>query len=267
MLHLISFGSGSSGNCSMLFTDNDAMLIDAGVGVRGLKKSCIDYGLSLNAIHNIIVTHDHADHIKSAGSISSTYKVPVYSTAKVHDGIFRNWVVKKKIEGNYIRYIEKGESKQIGDFHVTAFNVPHDSTDNVGYMIEAEGVTLAWITDCGHITDEIRSVIAKSDYLVIEANHDLEMLSKGPYPSFLKARISSNNGHLSNNDCGEAIAECATSRLHHVWLCHLSDKNNTPELALNTVREIVHNKADILSSLPIDALDRKKPTGIFDLTL
>ncbi len=265
MLHFISFGSGSSGNCSMLFTDNDAMLIDAGVGVRGLKKSCADYGLSLNAVNNIIVTHDHADHIKSAGSISSTYKVPVYSTAKVHEGIFRNWVVKKKVEGNYIRYIEKGEKKQVGDFHVTAFGVPHDSTDNVGYVIESEGIKLAWITDCGHITDEIRSIVAHANYLVIEANHDLDMLNNGPYPPFLKARVCSDNGHLSNNDCGQAIAECATNSLRHVWLCHLSDKNNTPELALSTVRSIVYAKGTTPAELPIDVLNRKQPTGIFDL--
>lgn len=267
MLRFISFGSGSSGNCYCLFTDGDAMLIDAGLGIRTLKKDFINYGLSLASIHHIIITHDHADHISSVGSLSTKFHLPVYTTAKVHEGIFRNWHVKQKIESKNIRYIEKNQTSQIGEFAVTPFNVPHDSTDNVGYMIEAEGVVFTLITDCGHITDEMKPIIHKTNYLVIEANHDLQMLDNGPYPVFLRNRIKSENGHLSNDSCGEALAECLSPELRHVWLCHLSEKNNTPDNALRTVSGILKAKGiKVGGELKVDVLNRKQPTGIFELT-
>lgn len=242
------------------------MLIDAGVGVRLLKRHFGEYGLSLLSVHNILVTHDHADHVKSVGSLSGSLNVPVYTTKEVHDGIQRNWYVKRKIENSNIRYVEKNKSQTVGSFTVTPFGVPHDSSDNVGYVIETEGVVFTLITDCGHITEEMRPIIMRTNYLVIEANHDPEMLKNGPYPQFLKNRISSGTGHLSNNDCAETLAECATPELRHVWLCHLSEKNNDPEYARKTVEAILRDRGIIAGKdFKLDVLPRKKPMGIFDL--
>ena len=206
MLKFISFGSGSSGNCYELATSTDALLIDVGVGLRGLKKSCRDYGCSLSQIHHVLVTHDHADHIKSVGSFSHDYSVPVYATKEVHEGINRNYCVTKKLAPGLTCYVEKGVTQQIGEFSVTPFAVPHDSSDNVGYLIEVEGVVFCVMTDVGTVTDEMKSYISRANYLVIEANHDIEMVQNGPYPQFLKDRILSQTGHLSNHDCGKAIA-------------------------------------------------------------
>ena len=198
MLKFISFGSGSSGNAYLLYTETDGIVIDCGIGIRSMKRFMQSYGLNLSMIHNILVTHDHADHIKSVGSISDRLAIPVYSTRTVHEGIARNWCVKKKVAPEQVRYVEKGKTQQIGDFTVTPFAVPHDSLDCVGYCVQCQGVTFTLVTDCGHITEEICAFVAKANYLVIEANHELEKLMAGPYPQHLKARITSNTGHLSN---------------------------------------------------------------------
>lgn len=262
----ISFGSGSSGNCYYLSTGTDALIIDIGVGIRSLKREFTDYGISLSSIHNILITHDHTDHVKSVGSMSDQYHLPVYATHLVHEGIFRNRFIKKKVHEPYIRYIDKGVTTQIGEFTVTPFGVPHDASDNAGYIIKNNGKTFTIITDCGHITEEMPSIISNTDYLVIEANHDLEMLKNGPYPVYLQRRISGPNGHLSNDACGHVLAENFTSHLRHVWLCHLSEKNNTPELARKTVEDILaENNITVGEDLELTVLKRTSPTGPFEL--
>lgn len=267
MLHFISLGSGSSGNCYMLYTDNDALLIDAGIGIRALKKHLRDYGLSVSKINNILITHDHADHVKSVGSLSKDNQLPVYATRKVHVGICGNWCVKNKIAGSLAKIIENNVTFTLGDFKVTPFEVPHDSYDNVGYKVEAEGVTFCLMTDIGYVTDEMKPFISCADYLVIEANHDPEMLRNGHYPQHLQERILGYRGHLSNSDCGKAIAENASPKLKHVWLCHLSDENNHPELAKKTIEQVLASYGIVAGvDFVVDVLKRKVPTGIFELT-
>lgn len=267
MLKFISFGSGSSGNSYYLYTETDGLLIDAGVGIRTMKKGFRDYGLSLSAIHNILITHDHADHIKCVGSISHELNVPVYTTGKVHEGILKNYCVQRKVSKDLARTVEKGTTIEVGEFRVTPFSVPHDSADNVGYAIEAEGVTFCIITDAGEITDEIKPFINKANYLVMEANHDEEMLRSGPYPDHLKRRITSAAGHLSNKACGIALAENMSEDLRHVWLCHLSEENNHPELARKTVEAILRGYGIVAGKdLMLDVLKRKTPTGVYELT-
>ena len=267
MLKFISFGSGSNGNCYYLETAQDALLVDIGVGVRGLKKDCRDYGVSLSKIHHVLITHDHADHIKSVGSFSFDYQVPVYATREVHAGINRNYCVTKKIAPDMAHVLEKGRSEQIGDFLVTPFEVPHDSTDNVGYFIEAGGTNLCVITDAGYVTDEMKTFIRRAHHLVIEANHDIEMVQSGPYPQFLKDRILSDTGHLNNRDCGIAVAENMSEHLRHVWLCHLSEENNHPELARKTFESVLRSYGIIVGTdLQMEVLKRTTPTGPYELT-
>jgi len=266
MLKFISMGSGSSGNCYYLETEGDALLIDAGVGIRGLKKHFKNYGLTLARVHQILITHDHADHIKSVGSLSNDQHLPVYATSIVHKGIDRNYCVAKKVAADLRRYVEPGVTLQVGAFTVTPFTVPHDSSDNVGYEIVAGDVVFCIITDVGHVTDEIAFRIGRAHYLVIEANHDVEMLMNGPYPQHLKTRIISGSGHLNNTLCGEAIANNMREHLRHVWLCHLSEENNHPELARKTVEAVLRSFGIIVGKdLQLDVLKRTMPTGIFEL--
>ena len=267
MLKFISFGSGSSGNCYYLYTETEGLIIDIGVGIRTLKKQFRDFGLSLSSVHHVLITHDHADHIKSVGSISYEYHLPIYATRQVHEGIDRNYCVQRKLPADMKRYVVPGEPVQLGAFHVTPFSVPHDASENVGYQIEVGGVIFCIITDAGSITEEMCSFISQADYLVIEANHDLEMLRNGPYPDHLKVRIQSNTGHLSNSDCGVAIAENMKEGLKHVWLCHLSEENNHPELARKTVETVLREYGIIAGKdLQLEVLKRKTPTGVYELT-
>lgn len=266
MLKFLSLGSGSSGNCYYLQTASDALLIDAGVGVRNVKKFMHSYGLSLESVKHILITHDHADHIKTVGVLSSEYGIPVYATKEVHAGIQRNYCVQKKVPENNVKVMDKGVRTKIGDFYVTSFAVPHDSSGNVGYRIEAEGVTFCLMTDVGHVTEEMQQFIGEANYLVLEANYDTEMLKNGPYPQHLKVRIDGPTGHLSNKDCGEAIANYATSELKHVWLCHLSEENNHPVLALKTVEMTLRGYGIIAGKdFLVEDLKRKTPSRIFEL--
>jgi len=266
MLKFISFGSGSSGNCYYLATATDALLIDIGVGLRGLRKHFRDFGCHLSQVHHVLITHDHADHIKSVGSFSHDFCVPVYATHEVHVGINRNYCVTKKVAATLACEVEKGKTQQIGEFQVTPFEVPHDSTDNVGYMVEAEGVTFCIITDAGWVTDEMKGYIARANYLVIEANHDVEMVQNGAYPQFLKDRILSKTGHLNNRECGVALAENMTQELRHVWLCHLSEENNHPELARKTVEAVLRSYGIIVGKdIQMEVLKRTTPTGPYEL--
>lgn len=267
MLKFISFGSGSSGNCYYLFTETDGLLIDAGVGMRHLKKNLHDYGLKLDSINHILITHDHADHIKSVGVISSECGVEVYATNDAHKGILRNYCVHKKIPSENVRLIDKGMKVKIGEFLVTPFHVPHDSSDNVGYKIEAEGIVFCLMTDVGHITDEMKTYIGEANYLVLESNYDEEMLKNGNYPQYLKERIAGPTGHLSNLDCGEALANNATQNLKHVWLCHLSEENNHPVLALKTVEQVLRSYGIIAGKdFLVEDLKRKSASELFNLT-
>ena len=266
MLKFISFGSGSSGNCYYLGTATDGLIIDIGVGIRSLKKSCKDYGIQLSKVRRVLITHDHADHIKSVGSFSYEYKVPVYATEKVHKGIDGNYCVARKIAVEMKKEIVVGEPVQMGDFLVKAFPVPHDASENVGYEIQAEGITFVVITDVGSITEAIKESISHANYLVIEANHDEEMLKSGPYPEYLQKRILSDTGHLSNKNCGEVLANNATCNLKHVWLCHLSEENNHPELARKTVETILRSYGIVPGKdFELEVLRRQLPTGVYDL--
>lgn len=270
MLHFVSFGSGSSGNCSLLYTDTEAIVIDAGVGVRTLKKYLKSYGLSLFCALGIIVTHDHADHVRSVGCLSNNYNLPVYATLGVHEGIGKNWSVRKKIVPELKRVIMKDTPFKIGSFEITPFGVPHDSTDCVGFAIKYENISFVIMTDVGHLTEDMKQYISQANYLVIEADYEKQMLEAGPYPQHLKDRIAGPFGHQSNSECAQALVECATPNLRHVWLCHLSDENNHPDLADKQVKQILRDHGIVAGKEPgadfdLDVLKRKSPSEIFDL--
>ncbi|MBO4891990.1 MAG: MBL fold metallo-hydrolase [Prevotella sp.] len=266
MLKFISFGSGSSGNCYYFGTATDGMLVDIGVGIRTLKKHARDYGISLSSVRRILITHDHADHIKSVGAFSHDYNVPIYATERVHSGIERNYCVQRKLPKELKLFLAPGTQVRLGDFMVTPFLVPHDASENVGYKIEVEGLVFVIMTDAGSVTEEMKAFIAEANYLVIEANHDVEMLLGGPYPQYLKERIISPNGHLSNKDCGHALAENMSEQLKHVWLCHLSEENNHPELARKTVDAILRSYGIIPGKdIQLEVLKRKMPSEVYEL--
>lgn len=268
MLQYISFGSGSSGNCSMLYTANEGLLIDAGVGIRTLKKHFKNYGLPMGLVKNVIITHDHTDHIKCVGSLTHDYNLPIYATEKVHRGIAHSWCIRHTPEPTLINKIEKNVPVNIGNFVVTPFGVPHDSSDNVGYCIEYNGITFVHTTDIGHVTDEMKPYIRRANYLVIEADFEKEVLINGKYDQSLKDRILSPTGHLSNEECAVAIAENCSEALRYVWLCHLSNENNHPVLAEKTVTNILNSYGikvgdNAEADFQLEVLKRTSPSGPF----
>jgi phosphoribosyl 1,2-cyclic phosphodiesterase len=250
----------------MLWNSTEALIFDAGVGTRMLKKYFRDYGISLPPFTSILVTHDHADHVKCVGSLSHEHSLSVYATLAVHEGIDKNYCVNRKVSNGLRHYVDYEKTIEIGSFSVTPFLVPHDSTDNVGYQVVWRDVTFVIITDAGCVTENMAEHIRKANYLVLEANHDIEMLDQGPYPYILKQRIKSDTGHLSNMECARALIQYATPLLKHVWLCHLSQENNHPVLAQKTVEQLLRENGIVPGKdFKIDVLRRRGVTGIFEL--
>ena len=207
----------------------------------------------MNEIKAVFVTHDHADHIKAVGHLAGKHNIPIYATPEVHEGMKRSYCMTEKLAENMKRYISKGETVKLDDLEITCFEVPHDST-------------FTFITDIGRITPTVAQFVSISDYLVMEANYDKTMLDTGPYPTNLKERIASGNGHLCNKELAEFISCNFPSQLKYLWLCHLSKDNNHPELALKTVETALKSKDIIVGrDLEVVPLRRTSPTGIFEL--
>jgi phosphoribosyl 1,2-cyclic phosphodiesterase len=263
-LFFLSLASGSSGNCYYLGTSSYGILIDAGIGARQIKKNLKDHGINFDTVQAILVTHDHADHIKSVGYLGETLNIPVYATEMVHDGIRRSRFVEEVLI-QYRRVVEKEVPFFIQDFKITAFEVPHDSSDNVGYAIEYKEQTFVILTDAGHITETVRTFVSKANHLVIETNYDEVMLQSGAYPAFLKERVSSSTGHLSNRDAADFIASIFTPALKNIWLCHLSRDNNHPELAYKTVEyRLLQDGIKVGKDVSLAALKRMTPSEIYE---
>lgn len=246
-VRFISLASGSSGNCYYIGTEKYGILIDAGIAVRTIKKGLKEAGINMEMIRAVFVTHDHADHIKAVDGLGEKLNIPIYTTARIHEGINKSYCMTEKLHSS-VRYLEKQQPMQLEDFRIESFEVPHDGTDNVGYCIEIDGKVFSFLTDLGEITPTAAHYICKANYLILEANYDDEMLRMGTYPQYLKERITGRTGHMSNIDTAEFLAENFTEHLQYIWLCHLSKDNNHPELAYKTVEWKLREKGIIVET-------------------
>lgn len=262
-LRFQSLGSGSSGNCYFLGNASYGILIDAGIGVRTIRKNLKNLGLDYHNIWAVFVTHDHADHIRAIGSIGERYKVPIYATRKTHEGIQRSYCVTEKLY-NSKKFIEKHETVIIGDFSITAFPISHDATDNVGYKVVYKEKIFTFATDIGHVCEHAAQHLKTADFMVFEANYDVDMLRTGQYPIHLQERIRGGNGHLSNDQAGLFLSENYNERMKYVFLCHLSRENNKPEIAYNTIKNYLENKQiKVGEDLQLIVLDRFTPSEVY----
>ena len=264
-MRFLSLASGSSGNCYYLGTDSYGILLDAGIGIRSIKKILKENGIAIEQIMAVFITHDHADHIKSVGSLGERYGIPIYATELVHIGIDNSRYVDEKLYMSR-RVLEKDQTVYIRDFKITAFDVPHDASDCVGYLIDYNHHKWVLATDIGHITEKVAEYIRVANHLIVEANYDSEMLDKGSYPYFLKQRIKNGRGHLCNSEIAEFLAANFDLHLKNIWLCHLSKDNNHPELAYKTV-EMAMGRYGIRIGKDVNliALKRTYPSELFEL--
>lgn len=240
-LRFLSLGSGSSGNCYYFGNTMQGILIDAGIGSRTIRKQLRQVGIDFSQILGIFITHDHHDHIKSVGTLGEKYNIPVYATAKTHNGMDHSYGMTQKLIGSR-KYLENNVEFSIGEFRIVSFPVSHDGTDNAGFFIRYKEHGILVATDLGLVNDSLRQYIAEANIAILEANYDNEMLKGGRYPYYLKERILSNTGHLSNHDAGAFLAEHWHTKLKHIYLCHLSNDNNHPELAKKTVEYFFDSK-------------------------
>ena len=242
-IYFMSLSSGSSGNCYYLGTDEHAILIDAGIPVRQIKGYLKDAGIPFEKIMAVFVTHDHADHIKALGNLGEKCAIPVYATRETHEGINNNYCMTEKLSSS----------------------VHYDGTDNVGYRVEVDGKVFCFVTDLGHITDTVSKYILQANYLIMEANYDEDMLRMGNYPQFLKDRITSPRGHLSNKTTAKFLAQNMGPDLKYIWLCHLSGENNHPEIAYKTVEYELRSVGIIPGKdVQLCALKRTTPSELYE---
>ena len=265
MIEFISFSSGSCGNCYYIGDGKRGLLVDAGVSARTIKPVLEGMGLSFDSFSAILVTHDHLDHIRGLRSFCRMARKPVYATAKLHAALATHSFTKDCII-SYRKFLN-AEQTEIDGFRVRCFEVPHDATQTLGYQIEFEGYKFFIMTDVGRVTDEAVSLARECSTVVIESNYDVDMLWGGPYPAELKARISSGNGHISNDECASALARIWHPSLEHVFLCHLSENNNTPQAAFRTSRAALAGAMGVAEEevTQLVCLPRTCPSEIFIL--
>lgn len=230
-MRIVTFASGSTGNCSLISDGRVNILIDAGISMRRVTAALSEYGLTPQDLCGVLITHEHSDHISGLSMLNKYYRLPIIAPPELC-AVLKS--MKPELAGS-LNAVNVGEALNIDGFKISSFRTPHDSSFSVGYRFEGSSV-FAFATDTGMITDDMLYGLSGTDTALIEANHDIEMLRNGPYPYFLQKRILSERGHLSNAECGKLAVCLANSGTKRIILGHLSRENNTPALALETVK-------------------------------
>ena len=264
MIKFMSLSSGSCGNCYYLGTEKDGIIIDAGVSLRRLKKVLMEYNLDYDSFSAVLVTHDHLDHIRHLGSFCKRLHKPVYTSYVIHGALARHTFTAPTI-APCRRVLPEGECVEIAGMKVRYFVVPHDATQTVGYAIEVEDHKFVIMTDVGRMTDEAVAFARQADTVVVESNYDMDMLMSGPYTYELKMRIVQGCGHLSNDECASAIRRFYHPALKNIFLCHLSENNNTHDLAYRCSLEALQSLGVKKGEIALRCLPRQYPSQMFAL--
>ncbi|MBE6223742.1 MAG: MBL fold metallo-hydrolase [Bacteroidales bacterium] len=263
MVKFFSLSSGSNGNCYYIGNEESGLLIDAGIGPRTIKKRLAEYDISIDSVDFILVTHDHIDHIKGLGIVAEKFHKPVYATERLHESLDSHSCTRCRLKG-CVRKTTPGVASTYKGVSFTPFSVPHDATDTVGYHIDFYGVKFTFITDIGEVTDEAIEYCKNSQIVIIESNYDLDMLLGGPYTPELKLRIMQGHGHISNIQAASAIKRFYHKGISHIFLCHLSENNNTPQKAYNCIKGALESINVVVDSdVELNALPRKTLSELF----
>ena len=227
--------SGSKGNCTVIISDEAKIIIDMGISYQTLKKSLEEDSLSLNDFTGILITHCHKDHTNGLASLVKHTRLKVYIPIKMYDSL------KELISRDDCIFIE--DNFKINDLKIELIHTSHDAPVSVGYIIENNNKSLVYVTDTGYINRKYLTKMLKKECYIIESNHDEKMLMDGPYPRFLKERVISDKGHLSNTTTAKYLQKIIGNNTKMIVLAHLSETNNTEELAYNTTKELLSDKS------------------------
>ena len=233
MFKFCSLYSGSSGNCSLVQTENTKILIDVGQSAKKIEEALVSISIDPFSIDGILITHEHTDHTKGLGIFSKKFNIPVYANLETWNAMPKQ---REKVAENNIKLFEFNKFT-IGDIDIRPFAIPHDAANPCGFNIYHNNKKMSIATDIGHIDKTIIENLLNSTFLLLEANYEPEVLKYSKYPYLLKTRISGPNGHLSNEEAGKVISYLSDYGLKTAMLGHLSNENNFPELAYKTVAE------------------------------
>lgn len=262
MFEFCSLYSGSSGNSLLVQTKNTKILIDAGESAKKITEALSSLNVNPTDLDGILVTHEHADHIKGLGTFSKKYDIPVYANQKTWEAMPEQDA--KILEKNKKCFIPL-ENFEIGDLKIYPFKIPHDAANPCGFNLIHHNQKMSIATDIGHMTSDVIHKLEDSSFLLLESNYDPNILKYSKYPYPLKKRIAGPNGHLANSDAGKTISYLLNSGLKQVMLGHLSKENNFPELAYKTVvEELIENKYNE-NSISINVASRFQPSQIIKL--
>ncbi len=228
-MRFASLGSGSRGNATLIQAGSTCLLLDCGFSVRELEKRCDSLQLEIRQIDAVLITHEHADHVKGLGALARKYGMTVWMTHGTWRSVRSGDIPDLQLFGSHTN------SFSIGDFEVTPYAVPHDAREPVQYTFCFNQQRLGILTDVGSITPHLLATLNGLDAMLLECNHDLDMLRNGPYPPRLRARVEGGYGHLSNQQAGQFLTKIDHSRLQHLVIGHVSERNNTPKLVLDAV--------------------------------
>lgn len=247
----ISLQSGSNGNCIYIETEGVKLLFDTGIPGIQAERRLASYGRDIRDVDALIISHDHADHVRYAGVYQRKFCLPVFITRKT----LKHAAAGQKLgQMDNVNYFKSGENLNFNNVSVQTIPSPHDGVDGVAFVISSREKHLGILTDLGHVFKDLYSVMGYLDAVFLESNYDPEMLAHGPYPSFLKRRIAGPRGHISNAESAELLQ--AGSRLKWACLAHLSNNNNDPATAIRTHREILGE------SFPLYTASRSMATDI-----
>ena len=252
-------GSGSSGNCIYVENSNKGFLIDAGLSGRDIEKRLEMIGTNISNVEGIIITHDHIDHIRGAGILSRRHRIPLHIEEDSYNAA-------KGVLGEIpeIQFF-KGESRiEISGLHVETIPTEHDAAASVCLFVRNSKKNLGVFTDLGRINDSVKGVFPFLDAAVLEFNYDIQMLENGPYPDFLKRRISGDKGHLSNNDASMFVKHFMGSQLKTLFLAHISEHNNTPDRAKETLCHAMKGCRKF-DEVKVEMTSRKTPTPLISI--
>ena len=246
---LCSLGSGSSGNATLVSLANQLILIDCGFGVKETTRRLLSLNVQPASISAILVTHEHSDHISGVESIAAKFDIPVFMTA----GTFHAWKSNRRVKPTIIC---SGEAFFLGSVRVLPVAVPHDAREPVQFVLQYEKTKIGVLTDLGKLSPFVIDAYSDCNALLVEANHDLDMLAKGPYPSYLKRRVSGEWGHLNNRQTAELIKLVNENQtIRTLVIGHISQKNNRSDIAKKELSSVIKGISRVVYAAQDEPLD------------